>query len=300
MSPGTAGCWSAAARAACWCLIRPPAPSRRWSVEVDGRPLQFCSNVTELADGTIYFTESTSAFTYEHFLGPIFEARNRGSVFRREPDGTVLTVVAGLYFANGITPTADGSALVFAETSGAAAVEVLAHGRQGGHGDSAGGQSARQPGQPLDRCRRPDLVRDGVADQCGGGVAAKTPPALRKLLWRLPDRLQPKIKPIVWAVAFDPDTGNAVAGVRTEHPQFGMVTGLVEADGKLWMGVSARRPSRTSTWGERRATALPVESQLKLQSHQSQRASWETRPQTPNLRSPWRTYEPRPSALRPW
>ena len=61
------------------------------------------------ADGTIYFTESTSAFTYEHFLGPIFEARNRGSIFRRDPDGTVLTAVAGLYFANGITPTADGS-----------------------------------------------------------------------------------------------------------------------------------------------------------------------------------------------
>jgi sugar lactone lactonase YvrE len=29
--------------------------------EVDGRPLQFCSNVTETSDGTIYFTESTSA-----------------------------------------------------------------------------------------------------------------------------------------------------------------------------------------------------------------------------------------------
>ena len=37
--------------------------------EVDGRPLRFCSNVTELPDGTIYFTESTSAFTYAHFLG---------------------------------------------------------------------------------------------------------------------------------------------------------------------------------------------------------------------------------------
>ena len=43
--------------------------------EVDGRPLKFCSNVTELPDGTIYFTESTSAFTYEHFKGAAFEAR---------------------------------------------------------------------------------------------------------------------------------------------------------------------------------------------------------------------------------
>ena len=83
--------------------------------EVDGRPLRFCSNVTETADGTIYFTESTSAFTYADMLAPILEARGRGSLFRRDPDGTVLTLVPGLYFANGLTLTADGSALVFAE-----------------------------------------------------------------------------------------------------------------------------------------------------------------------------------------
>ena len=48
----------------------------------------------------------------------ILEARGRGSLFRRDPDGTVLTLVPGLYFANGVTLTADGSALVFAETQG--------------------------------------------------------------------------------------------------------------------------------------------------------------------------------------
>ena len=31
------------------------------------------------------------------------DARARGSLFRRDPDGTVLTVVPGLYFANGVT-----------------------------------------------------------------------------------------------------------------------------------------------------------------------------------------------------
>jgi hypothetical protein len=48
--------------------------------------------------------------------------------------------------------------------------------------------------------------------------------------------VQPKIKPEIWAVAFDPDNGAAVAGLRTAHPEFGSVTGLVEADGRLWMG----------------------------------------------------------------
>ena len=86
--------------------------------EVDGRRLRFCSNVTEMPDGTIFFTESTSAFSYAHYLGAFYEARRRGSLFRRDPDGTVLTVIPGLYFANGVTPTADGSALVIAETQG--------------------------------------------------------------------------------------------------------------------------------------------------------------------------------------
>lgn len=204
--------------------------------DVDGRALQFCSNVTELADGTIYFTESTSAFTYEHFLGPIFEARNRGSVFRRDSDGTVLTVVPGLYFANGITPTADGSALVFAETQARRLSKYWLTGEKAG---TVTPLAINLPGNPDNLSTGAD-GRIWCAMVSPTNAAAewlpRTPPALRKLLWRLPDRLQPKIKPIVWAVAFDPDTGNAVAGVRTEHPQFGMVTGLVEADGKLWMG----------------------------------------------------------------
>jgi sugar lactone lactonase YvrE len=204
--------------------------------DVDGRSLQFCSNVTELPDGTIYFTESTSAFTYEHFLGPIFEARNRGSVFRRDPDGTVLTVVPGLYFANGITPTADGSALVFAETQARRLSKYWLTGENAG---TVTPLAVNLPGSPDNLSTGADgriwcamvSPTNAVAE-----LMPKTPPALRKLLWRLPDRLQPKIKPVVWAVAFDPDTGRPVAGVRTEHPQFGMVTGLVEADDKLWMG----------------------------------------------------------------
>ena len=163
--------------------------------EVDGRPLQFCSNVTESSDGTIYFTESTSAFTYEHFKGAIFEARPRGSLFRRDPDGTVLTVVPGLYFANGVTPTADGSALVFAETQG--------------RGCRSTGSPARRPARSR-RCRAnlpglPDNLSTGADGRIWCAMVspvnaaadrlATSPPLLRKLLWKLPDRLQPQIKP---------------------------------------------------------------------------------------------------------
>ena len=204
--------------------------------EVDGRHLQFCSNVTETPDGTIYFTESTSAFTYPHFKGAIMEARPRGSLFRRDADGTVLTVVPGLYFANGVTQTADGSALVFAETQGRRLSKYWLTGPQAGAVTTL---VANLPGYPDNISTGAD-GRIWVALVSPVNAAAEwlapRAPALRKLLWKLPDRLQLQIKPEVWAVAFDPDSGEAIAGLHSKHPSFGMVTGLVESDGKLWMG----------------------------------------------------------------
>ena len=203
--------------------------------EVDGRRLQFCSNVTEMPDGTIYFTESTSAFTYAHYMGALFEARGRGSLFRRDPDGTVLTVVPGLYFANGVTPTADGSALVIAETQGRRLSKYWLAGPQAG---TVTPLAINLPGMPDNLSTGADgriwcamvTPANPIADRLAQG-----PPILRKMLWRLPDRMQPKPESVVWAVAFDPDSGKAVAGVRTTHPSFALVTGMVEADDRLWM-----------------------------------------------------------------
>jgi sugar lactone lactonase YvrE len=204
--------------------------------EVDSRKLQFCSNVTETADGTIYFTESTSAFSYANYMGGILEARGRGGLFRRDPDGTVHNVVAGLYFANGVTPTADGSALVFAETQGRRLSKYWLTGERAG---SVTPLAVNLAGMP-------DNLSTGADGRIWCAMVApanltadrlaKGPPILRKLLWRLPESLHPKPESMVWVVAFDPDTGAAVAGLRTEHPSFGLVTGQVETGGRLWMG----------------------------------------------------------------
>ena len=83
---------------------------------VDGRRLKFCSNVTETADGTIYFTESTANFISSTSRPRSSRPAERGGLFRLDPDGTVTTLLDRLYFANGLTPTVDWSALVFAET----------------------------------------------------------------------------------------------------------------------------------------------------------------------------------------
>jgi sugar lactone lactonase YvrE len=202
---------------------------------VAGRRLKFCSNVTETSDGTIYFTESTCDFHFEQFGAPILEARGRGSLFRLDTDGTVSTLVDELYFANGVTPTADGSALVFAETQARRLSKYWLTGRQAG---STTRLAVNLPGMPDNVSTGGDgRIWTAMVSEANAALEWMLPraPIIRKLAWRLPDRLQPQIKPEVWAVAFDPDSGAAVAGLRTKHPDFGAVTGVVEAAGKLWL-----------------------------------------------------------------
>ena len=202
---------------------------------VNGRTLQFCSNVVELPDGTIYFTESTAKFTFEHFKGAVFESRGDGGLFRRDADGTVSTVLDHLYFANGLTPTVDGSALVFAETQARRLSKYWLTGPKAG---TVTPLAVNLPGMPDNLSTGSDgriwcamvSARNAAAD-----LLSPRSPRLRTLLWKLPDKLQPQIVPTVWAVAFDPDTGAAVSGVHMKHPDFGLVTGLVERDGRLWL-----------------------------------------------------------------
>ncbi|CDP84636.1 MULTISPECIES: SMP-30/gluconolactonase/LRE family protein [Mycolicibacterium] len=206
---------------------------------VDGRPLRFCSNVTETADGTIYFTESTSQFHFEHFTGAILEARGRGSLFRLDTDGTVTTLVEGLYFANGVTATADESALVFAETQGR---RLSKYWLSGPHAGTVTSLAVNLPGYP-DNISTGSDGRIWVAMVSPPNAAAEwlapRAPVIRKLLWRLPDRLQPQIHPQVWVLAFDADSGEVLTGIQTTRPDFGTVTGVVESAGKLWMSTIA-------------------------------------------------------------
>ncbi|CQD05741.1 gluconolactonase [Mycolicibacterium conceptionense] len=206
---------------------------------VDGRPLRFCSNVTETADGTIYFTESTSQFHFEHFSGAILEARGRGSLFRLGTDGSVTTLVEGLYFANGVTATADESALVFAETQGR---RLSKYWLSGPHAGTVTSLAVNLPGYP-DNISTGSDGRIWVAMVSQSNAAAEwlapRAPVIRKLLWRLPDRLQPQIQPQIWVLAFDADSGEVLTGIRTTRPDFGTVTGVVESAGKLWMSTIA-------------------------------------------------------------
>jgi sugar lactone lactonase YvrE len=143
--------------------------------------------------------------------------------------------VPGLYFANGLTLTADASALVFAELQ---ARRLMRYWLTGPNAGTVTPLAEHLPGLPDNLSTGADgriwcafvAPANAMADRL-----AKGSPLTRKLLWRLPERMHPKPESVVWVAAFDPDSGKAVGGVRTEHPGFGQVTGMVEANGKLWM-----------------------------------------------------------------
>jgi sugar lactone lactonase YvrE len=205
-----------------------------------GRALTFCSNVVESSDGTIYFTESTDRFHYEHYKGAIVEARGSGSLFRRDVDGTVTTLLTGLYFANGVTLTSDESALVFAETQGARVSKYWLTGPRAGSVDPL---AAELPGYPDNISTAPDgriwvaMVSD--RNPLTEWLAPRAP-VLRKALWRLPYRALPDVKPLVWVIALDPDDGRVVTQLRSQQPAFGSTTGVVQEGGRVWLaGIGA-------------------------------------------------------------
>jgi sugar lactone lactonase YvrE len=205
--------------------------------EVNGRALTFCSNVVESLDGTIFFTESTSRFHYEYYKGSVIEGRPTGSLFRRDPDGTVSVLASELHFANGVTLTADESALVFAETT---AVRLSKYWLTGDRAGTITPLVTELPGYPdnistgLDGRIWVALVSDRNALNEWLGPRA---PIIRSLMWKLlPYRSLPNPKPTVWVIAFDHGDGRVVTQLHTSHPDFGLATGVVETPGRLWLG----------------------------------------------------------------
>lgn len=196
---------------------------------VAGKPLVFCSNATAASDGAIWFTESTSRFTFEHYLGAVLEQRATGRLMRRDPDGSVQVLLDGLNFANGVTLTGDESAVIFAETMGptlkrydiaSGAVTVLAD---------------NLPGYPDNLSRSANgrfwvaicNLRDNLLESL-----APRPTWIRHGLWALPDRFKPEGVRTTWVMAFDED-GGLLADLQEPREDFHMATGVAERDGRL-------------------------------------------------------------------
>lgn len=202
--------------------------------EVDGQRLRCTNNADVSDDGTIYFTDSSRRFPVHHYEGDLVEHSGTGRLFRRDPDGTVTTLLDGLHFANGVALDPEGEFVLVAETGLYRIIRLWLRGDKEGRSDVF----AELPGFP-------DNLSTGPTGTVWCAVASNRnkildflsdkPPALRKLLWSLPEALLPKPANMALVFGFDRE-GRVTHNLQAHGGDFRVATGAREHDGWLYIG----------------------------------------------------------------
>jgi len=202
---------------------------------VHGQRMAFCNNAAVHTDGSIYFSDSSRQYGIDHWKADMVENTTSGRLLRRAPDGTVEVLLEGLRFANGVALSEDESYVAVAESAGRTVKRLWLTGVMAGRVDHL---VPELPGYPDNIALGSDgLVWVTIASPTDRLVERLMtgPMPLRRLAWRLPQKVQPKPKRTVRVMAFD-DSGRAVHDRSLDASAYHMVTGVREHDGVVWLG----------------------------------------------------------------
>jgi len=202
---------------------------------VDGVRMVFCNNAAIAGDGTVWFTDSSTKYGIDDWKSDFVQDTRTGRLLRRDPDGTITTVLDGLAFANGVALAKDESYVAVAETGARTVVRHWLTGPRAGTRDLL---AQDLPGYPDNIARGSDGLiwitiaspTDALVERLQGG-----PMFLRRAVTKIPEALQPKPKQTVRVQALD-DTGTVVHDVDVKTDRYHMVTGVREHDGRVWLG----------------------------------------------------------------
>jgi sugar lactone lactonase YvrE len=214
------------------------------ATEAAGHPLVFCNNAAVAPDGTIYFTDSSQRFPIEYWMADVLEHGGTGRLLRRSPDGTIDVLADGLHFPNGVAlvphgPAGpDSPAVVFAQTGDYSLTSIPLSGPNEGRPEVL---VRSLPGIPDNISTGSDgLIWVALASSRNPllDVFSKLPGVFRRINWSLPARIQPGPARTTWVIGVEVAAG----AVRVVHDVHGpgrtyhMVTGVREADGRLYLG----------------------------------------------------------------
>ena len=201
----------------------------------DGRNLKFTNNAAVAADGTVYFSDSSTRFRIEHYKQDLLEHRPNGRVFRYRPDAKDLDLVAdGLYFPNGVALAPDESFLLVAQTAAYDIVRIPLTGPAAGRPEPF---ASNLPGLP-----------DNMSPAGDGSywVAFPSPrlplvdrmmphPAPRRIAARLPERLQPAAARYGLVARVGGD-GTILQSLHGPAGSYREIVGVRQHDGWLYLG----------------------------------------------------------------
>lgn len=196
---------------------------------------RFTNNAAVAADGSIYFTDSSRRFGIAHFKADLLEHSSTGRVLVRRPSGIVEVLADGMDFPNGVALTGDGAALWIAETGAYRIRRLWLAGPRAGTLEPV---VTNLPGLP-DNLSRGDSglfwvalpsERNALLDRL-----LQLPGALRRVVWALPDTLQPDACRVLFVLGYD-EQGVVRAGVRAPGDAYHYVTSARERQGWLYLG----------------------------------------------------------------
>jgi outer membrane protein assembly factor BamB len=205
------------------------------ATEAAGRPLRCCNNAAVAGDGTVYFSDSTAHHPLEHWRRDMVEDTRSGRLVRRDAGGSVEVVLEGLRFANGVALAADESYVCVAESTGRSVVRLWLSGPRAGTAEPF---ATDLPGYPDNIARGTDglvWVTLGSPHVRVLETVLRAPAPVRRLVGRIPSRLQPDPIRSVHVLALD-DAGAVVHDRSFEPRDFHMVTGVREHHGRVWLG----------------------------------------------------------------
>jgi sugar lactone lactonase YvrE len=191
----------------------------------------FCNNAAVAADGTIYFSDSSTVHPIDEWRAEMVEVTRTGRLLRRTPDGAVTVLRDGLAFANGVALASDESFVAVAES----AARTIARHWLTGRDDFL---VEDLPGYPDNIARGSDgLIWVSIASPRDPVVERlqRSPAWIRRQITKIPEPLQPAPKRTVRVQAYD-DAGRLVHDVTGDSAHFHMVTGVREHNGRIWMG----------------------------------------------------------------
>lgn len=202
---------------------------------IGGEPLIVTNNASIAQDGTIYFSQSSRRYALEHLKADLLEHGEHGRLLRHTPDGRTEILLENLSFANGVCLSRDESFVLVAETGSYRVRKYWLTGDRAGQDDiiidnlpgfpdniSLGSDGRFWIAMPSER----NALLDSLFDKPG---------FLRKVVWAMPDSLQPDASRITFVVAIDGD-GTVVANLQGNGQSFHYVTGVREHEGALYLG----------------------------------------------------------------
>jgi sugar lactone lactonase YvrE len=221
--------------------IAPDGKGTVLSTEAEGVPFRCTNDLDVAADGTIYFTDASYKFPLTQLKADLLEHQPNGRFLAYDPPTKQTKVLLrDLYFANGVAVSPDQSFVLVNDTAAYRVRRYWLTGAKQGQSDIF---IDNLPGFPdgISSNGR-DTFWLALVNRRDSALDALQPhPFLKKIVWRLPNFLQPNIKRYAFALGLDAN-GKVTHNLQDPSPQcFTQIANVVEHKGALYFGSIGER-----------------------------------------------------------